>query len=131
MKSKKEKTMQQSSSNKWETIEIDHKIFSRNKIDRMHWALKSKLKNEYKILIGNQMRINKIKKTNNKCKITIECHLKRLYDYDNVWGGLKQFIDALFNEGFIWDDSSNWLVVDTVKQIKSKEEKIIVKRLEI
>ena len=77
------------------------------------------------------MRINKIKKTKNKCKITIECHLKRLYDYDNVWGGLKQFIDALFNEGFIWDDSSNWLVVDTVKQIKSKEEKIIVKRLEI
>ena len=46
MKSKKEKTMQQSSSNKWETIEIDHKIFSRNKIDRMHWALKSKLKKQ-------------------------------------------------------------------------------------
>ena len=46
-------------------------------------------------------------------------------------GWFKQFIDALFNEGFIWDDSSNWLVVDTVKQIKSKEEKIIVKRLEI
>ena len=65
MKSKKEKTMQQSSSNKWETIEIDHKIFSRNKIDRMHWALKSKLKNEYRILIGNQMRVKKIKKTNN------------------------------------------------------------------
>ena len=65
MKSKKEKTMQQSSSNKWETIEVEHKIFSRNKIDRMHWALKSKLKNEYRILIVNQMRINKIKKTKN------------------------------------------------------------------
>ena len=123
--------MQQSSSNKWETIEIDHKVFSRNKIDKMHWALKSKLKNEYRILIGNQMRVNKIKKTNNKCKITIECHLKRLYDVDNLWGGLKNLLDACCAENLIWDDSPNWLVIDAVKQIKSKEEKIIVKRLEI
>ena len=56
MKSKKEKTMQQSSSNKWETIEVEHKIFSRNKIDRMHWALKSKLKNEYLKLINESFK---------------------------------------------------------------------------
>ena len=48
---------------------------------------------------------------------------------DNLWGGLKQFIDAMTTENFIWDDNPEYLDVKEVKQFKSKEEKIIVSRL--
>ena len=48
---------------------------------------------------------------------------------DNVWGGLKGLIDSLTRENFIHDDSPTWLQIDQVKQIKSKEAKIVVSRL--
>ena len=113
----------------WQTIEIDHRVYSRNTIDRKHWAAKSRLKGQYQILVRNQMKLNKIKRTEGKCKIIINCYVKRMMDMDNVWGGLKQFIDALCSENFIWDDSPTWLQIDQVKQIKSKEAKIVVSRL--
>ena len=54
--------------------------------------------------------------------------MKRRIDYDNLWGGVKQLIDAMSNEGFIFDDCFTYL--DTaLEQIKSKEFKIIVVRL--
>lgn len=118
-----------SSSSDWQTIEIDHRVYSRNTIDRKHWAAKSRLKGQYQILIRNQMRLNKIKRTEGKCKLAISCYVTRMMDMDNVWGGLKQFIDALCSENFIWDDSPTWLQIDQVKQIKSKEAKIVVSRL--
>ena len=79
------------------------------------------------------MRLNKIEplkiKKNNSvvkkpkkpfCKIKIKCYMKRRIDYDNLWGGVKQLIDAMSNEGFIFDDCFTYL--DTaLEQIKSKE----------
>ena len=74
------------------------------------------------------MRLNNINKTESHCMIRIKCFLKRRIDLDNLWGGLKQFIDALSIEGFIYDDSFNYL--DTaISQEKSKEFKIIVERV--
>ena len=52
MKSKKEKKPL----NFGDTIEIDHRVFSRNMIDRMHWSKKQRLKGQYRILIRSQMR---------------------------------------------------------------------------
>ena len=114
--------------NGFETITIDHKVFSRNHIDKLHWAEKGKLKGQYRILIRNQMRLNKVKETDKKCNIKITCYVKRLMDTDNMWGGLKQFIDALSTENFIYDDSPNWLNIQEVRQIKAKESKIVVER---
>ena len=115
--------------NGFETITIDHKVFSRNAIDKMHWAEKGRLKGQYRILIRNQMRLNKIKATEDKCVIKIECYVKRLMDTDNMWGGLKQFIDALCTENFIFDDSTTWLNIKEIRQIKAKESKIVVERM--
>ena len=121
--------MQLEYSDNWETLHVDHRVFSRNKIDKMHWAEKGRLKGQYRILIRNQMRLNKIKETESKCKIIINCYVTRLIDVDNMWGGLKQFIDALCTENFIWDDAPAWLEIKQIKQIKSKEAKIVVSRL--
>ena len=121
--------MQLEYSDNWETLHVDHRVFSRNKIDKMHWAEKGRLKGQYRILIRNQMRLNKIKETESKCRIIINCYVTRLIDVDNMWGGLKQFIDALCTENFIWDDAPAWLEIKQIKQIKSKEAKIVVSRL--
>ena len=59
-------------------IYIEHRALSRNKIDKMHWAKKHQLKGQYRLLIRNQMKINKIKETDKKCSIKITCYLKRL-----------------------------------------------------
>ena len=85
-------------------------------------------KQEYALLVRNQMRLNKVKETDKKCNIKITCYVKRLMDTDNMWGGLKQFIDALSTENFIYDDSPNWLNIQEVRQIKAKESKIVVER---
>ena len=38
-----------------DTIEIDHRVYSRNMIDRWHWSKKQKLKKEKKTLsYGNE-----------------------------------------------------------------------------
>ena len=129
MKSKEKKRTQLNSSKEWETLHVDHRVFSRNKIDKMHWAEKGRLKGQYRILIRNQMRLNKIKETESKCKIIINCYVTRLMDLDNVISGLKQFIDALCTENFIWDDAPAWLEIKQIKQFKSKEAKIVVSRL--
>ena len=115
--------------NGFETITIDHKVFSRNAIDKMHWAEKGRLKGQYRILIRNQMRLNKIKATEDKCVIKIKCYVKRMMDMDNVVSGLKQFIDALVTEKFIYDDSPTWLIIKEIRQIKAKESKIVVERM--
>ena len=129
MSLKEKKKMELSSFSNWETIEIDHRVYSRNTIDRKHWAWKSNLRKQYQILVRNQMRLNDIKQTKDKCRIIINCYLTRMMDMDNVWGGLKNMIDSLTRENFIHDDSPTWLQIDQVKQIKSKEAKIVVSRL--
>ena len=125
----KEKRNPSVSSEEWETLWIDHKVLSRNKLDRMHWSAKGRLKGQYRVLIGNQMRIHKIKKTNKKCVLQIHCYLKRLYDVDNLWGGIKNLLDACTEESLIHDDNPKWLDIKELRQFRGKEEKIIVKRL--
>ena len=125
MKSKEEKKLLKYG----DTIEIDHRVYSRNMIDRWHWSKKHKLKNEYRILVRNQMRLHSINPTEEKCQLRINCYVKRLMDYDNVVGGLKQFIDAMCTESFIHDDSPKWLDIVDIKQIKAPDFKIIVERV--
>tara|TARA_Y100001973_G_C4906376_1_gene189704 strand:- start:103 stop:453 length:351 start_codon:yes stop_codon:yes gene_type:complete len=108
-------------------IQINHRPYSRNAVDKWHWAKKQRLKKEYQFLIRSEMNRNKIKGTCEKCSIKITCGVKRLMDIDNLIAGLKQFIDALCIERYIHDDSPKWLELQ-VKQEKSKQYKIIVER---
>jgi len=108
-------------------IEIKHRPYSRNAIDKWHWSKKQNLKREYQFLIRNEMNRKQIKGTCVKCSIKITCAVKRLMDIDNLIAGLKQFIDALALERYIHDDSPKWLELE-VKQEKSKEYNILVER---
>ena len=106
------------------------KVPSRNKLDRHNWEVKSKNKQIWSLLIRNQMRLRKIRKTKEKEKFTVSilCYKKgRLYDTDNVWGGCKQLIDAMVSEDFIYDDAPEYLDLK-VQQIKAKESHTMVIR---
>ena len=107
-----------------EKIIIPIMIQSLNKTLRQHWGAKSRTKKEYKVLIRNQMRLNRIKKTDVgvKWNVTITSYRKKLLDKDNLIGGAKSLLDSLCDEGFIFDDTPDMVNVRYYQKIsKSKE----------
>ena len=121
--------MQLEYSDNWETLHVDHRVFSRNKIDKMHWAEKGRLKGQYRILIRNQMRLRKIKKATIEDKYTllIISYRKRKLDKDNLYTGCKSLIDACVQEDLIFDDSPDYVDLK-VEQYTAKEEHTMVIR---
>jgi len=113
-----------------ELIEIPAKIYSRNQMDKFHWSKKRKIRQDYQILVRNQMTLNKISKVElgAVCTLAIVCCRKRLLDYDNLVGGCKQLIDALTHEGFIFDDAPKYLENPKIEQIKAPTEYIYISR---
>ena len=102
---------------------LDITIKSRNVLDKMHWAAKRLLKQEYALLIRNQMRLNPIyeeAEEGRRYTLEIVSYRKRLLDYDNLVGGVKQLLDAMVDENFIWDDSNKYIDL-RVKQVLNKE----------
>ena len=61
------------------------------------------------------------------CKVSIISYRRRLLDIDNLYGGVKWFVDALRYEGVIRDDDpqSITLHVSQVK-VKTKQEQVTV-----
>ncbi len=109
---------------------LDIIVKSRNVLDRLHWATKRRLKQEYALLIRNQMRTKphykELIKEPTKFTLEIVSYRKRYLDFDNLVGGCKQLIDALIDEQFIWDDSPKYLDL-RVKQILNKERPLLKK----
>ena len=103
-------------------LELPMKILSRNVLDRQHWAVKRKEKQHWCLLVRNQMRLNKVRFTKEKEKHSIEIisYRSRKLDYDNLVGGCKQLIDAMIEEGYIWDDSPKYLDL-RIKQVKNSD----------
>ena len=111
---------------KVETIEIPMKVHSRNQIDKMHWSRKQKLRKDYQVFIRQQMSKSRIQEaTPKECfSINIDVYRSRLIaDRDNLIGGCKQLLDAMTHEGFIWDDSSEYISTLKINQYRVKEGK--------
>ena len=104
---------------KEDTIEIPMKVHSRNQIDKMHWSRKRKLRQDYQLFVRSQMSKKRIRKAKDGefFKLRIIAFRKRaISDFDNLVGGCKQLIDALSNELFIWDDSTEYIGVPEIVQ---------------
>tara|TARA_R100000152_G_scaffold18399_1_gene10192 strand:+ start:7058 stop:7432 length:375 start_codon:yes stop_codon:yes gene_type:complete len=112
----------------YEEINLPLRLPSRNLTNKWHWSKKSKEKSIYKLLIRNQMRLKKIQKTKPKEKflIAIISYRKRLLDYDNL--DVKLILDALCDEGFIWDDAPKYIKKPIIEQHKDKNERIQIIR---
>jgi Holliday junction resolvase RusA-like endonuclease len=112
-------------------LNVPIRVKSRNVLDREHWAVKRKDKQEYCLLIRNQMRINKIDFAKAcKYKLTIISVRKRKLDYDNLVGGCKHLIDALIDERFIHDDSPEYIDLN-ISQVIGRDYRVFVSRDEI
>ena len=117
--------------NNIDTITIPITIESRNKLDKMHWASKRRLRQTYCLLVRNQMRLNSIPKAEDRSKYNVGILVFRRYrirDYDNLVGGCKQLLDALSKEGFIWDDDTNYIGIPKITQQQSKVDSVIITR---
>lgn len=79
-----------------------------NKVLRMHWAKRFRLKDAWRLMIragfGNHPKPRPVRQ---KVKITL-WH-SRAFDKDNAYGACKVVFDAMKAEGLIVDDSSDWL----------------------
>tara|TARA_Y100001973_G_C5197786_1_gene335507 strand:- start:2104 stop:2472 length:369 start_codon:yes stop_codon:yes gene_type:complete len=117
---------------KIDTITLPITIESRNKLDKMHWAAKRRLRQTYCLLVRNQMRLNNIPlaKLESEYEISILVFRRyRIRDYDNLVGGCKQLLDALTREDFIFDDDTKYIGIPTISQQQSKTDSVIISRI--
>ena len=97
---------------------------SLNKLLRMHWAERKKLKDdlawevfaelqkqnpEYEVILLPQ-----------KAKLEITSYRKSFLDKDNFIGGLKLLIDAIKELRIIYDDSPEFLTLKATQKIEKK-----------
>ena len=75
------------------------------------------------------MRLKKIKESEvgEKFKLTIISYRKKKLDLDNLYGGVKQLLDACSDEKLIWDDAPKYLDLKVEQQISNKYETIIIR----
>lgn len=110
-------------------LTIPQKVESRNVLDRKHWAVKRRSKQIWALFVRNQMRLKKIRECEigEKFKLTIISYRKKLLDYDNLVGGVKQLLDACSEEKLIWDDAPKYLNLKVEQHIGKKYETIIIR----
>lgn len=106
-------------------IEIPMQIESRNTIDQMHWAKKRKMRQTYQLFIRQQMskyNLDELER-GTACSIHIlTFRNRRIRDEDNLYGGAKQLLDAMVNEGFLYDDDVKHLPSAIIGQIHTSGE---------
>ena len=103
-------------------VEIPLPTLSLNKLQRMHWAERAKLRDQYEQLF--RMASSPL----HRClrrefrAVKIERHAVRLMDHDNFVGGCKPLVDALVRTHLIWDDSPEYVEVNYVQVKKARRE---------
>lgn len=116
-----------------DTIEIPMGIVTLNKILREHWGVIKRRKGLWKMFIRIEMRRQKLKEATKgqKFKLSI-IHVRparnKIKDDDNIRGGFKEVQDSLVDEGFIWDDTIEYVSTPKHAQIVGKEMKTIITR---
>ena len=111
-------------------LTIPQKVESRNVLDRKQWAVKRRNKQIWAVFVKNQMRLKKIRECEigEKFELTIISYRKKLLDYDNLVGGVKQLLDACSEEKLIWDDAPKYLNLKVEQHIGKKYETIIIRK---
>ena len=100
-------------------IEIKAVPPSLNKVLRMHWAKRYKLRDSWLLYILTQIAGKPHLRPLVRMEATITLHHSRLYDKDNAYGASKVVVDALKYYRLIMDDTPQYLSL-TVKQEKAK-----------
>lgn len=107
-------------------------VESGNKLLRMHWAKRKKLKESYMWelrSIGPFSPEDKVKE-HEKRKVHITSYRKKMLDYDNLVAGNKFLVDCLIGERLLYDDSPKYLDItyEQVLDIKNPRTEIVIDR---
>jgi len=99
---------------------------SLNKLMRMHWAKRRRLKVDYKRELWMQGGIHDIFNVlKRKQAISIIVYQPfRRFDEDNLVGATKPLVDALRETGFIYRDSPRWLKRKVRQEIDRKNPRV-------
>ena len=118
------------SDNEADIITIPVRLKSLNQTLREHWAVRKRTKQEYALLIRNQMRRKKISfAEQKKYKLLILSYRKKKLDVDNLYGGsCKSLIDALIGEQFIFDDNPDYIDLVVEQHIAKEYQTIIIRK---
>ena len=110
-------------------LTLPNKVESANVLNRKHWAVKREYKGIWGLFVRNQMSLRKVRKAKvgEKFKLTIISYRKKLLDKDNLYGGVKQLLDACIDEELIWDDAPKYLDLKVEQHIGKKYETIIIR----
>ena len=103
-------------------IEFSEPTLSLNKLQRLHWAARKRVRDSYEQWFRWHARPEHRAKRSQFRHVTIERHGSKQLDHDNFVGGCKPLVDALIRARLIWDDSPDFLTVDYI-QCKAKRSK--------
>jgi Holliday junction resolvase RusA-like endonuclease len=98
------------------TIPVE--VPSLNKLLRMHWAKRGRLRMDivHEIWAASGCALPHVREKRVK-EVRITSYRKKLLDADNLTGGAKIHVDALKSLGMIYDDSPAWIELH-VEQVK-------------
>lgn len=99
-------------------IRLDMGIRSRNILDRWNHGARKKHRKEWEKNIWAECN-GKPPKATGKVKLVITSVREKFLDTDNLWGGVKDLLDAMQDLGVILNDNPTMLELD-VRQIKSQ-----------
>jgi hypothetical protein len=88
-------------------IAVSKPILSRNQIDKMHWAKKSRESKEWEREIFAALN-GKVSKAKGLRTVNVTSLRARELEDDNLIGGFKGGRDAIKRLGLIIDDNSKW-----------------------
>jgi hypothetical protein len=97
---------------------------SRNKLDKMHWAARGRLRKDYSEMLMLMGLCRQHSTFTGRAKLVLTRVLgrgQRLFDEDNLAGGAKQMIDAMVRCGWFKDDSPTYLSVE-FKQVSGRRQ---------
>lgn len=114
------------------TITIPDVPPSLNRVLRMHWAKKARLKTQWSSSFwlfppGESFKLRALAHLRRKMRLKITLHNARQYDKDNAYGACKMIVDALRDCKFIHDDRPEFLDLQ-IEQVKStrKDKKTVI-----
>jgi hypothetical protein len=105
---------------------------SLNKVLRMHWAKKGKLRDSWTMMIkGALLPIRPpqgVQKA--KMRVVITFYNARAYDRDNAFGAGKVIFDVLRRLNLIFDDRPEWLDAEVRQEKSTRKDKRTVIEVE-
>jgi Holliday junction resolvase RusA-like endonuclease len=92
---------------------------------RSHWRTQRRETKDWVLMVRAACGLPQFGKVQGRCKVTITLYRKRLQDPDNAVASVKPVLDALVRNGWLVDDSAEYLELH-VKEEKSKEQRTVI-----